>query len=322
MLKRFLAAVLFAIAALTAAPPAYAQPAAVAQSEDADRAFLVWMQPVLTVLERASVVNEAFQADLNPYARNDQMMRLAFATRDRARGFSQLLSQLQGELRAMPRFEHPGAEEAYVLMAETIVRDTGTYLQNMDAMLGHIISLVDAMEADDDGAIQRIGPRLMQSAVLLLEGQLVTLRARQQLLHTDDTAYHALGAMMSIYESMRVAIALTHPDRAGAMIDASHAAARWSVSGRAATALARADLPTVVSRERALTEQMLVLEERFFVVNDRVVAALEAAARNAENRAAQQRLMELLVQAEADFMRINYSIIELTSELAGAGVEL
>ncbi len=322
MFKRVLVAALFAVAALTAPSQAYAQPVAEASSEDAERAFLVWMQPVLSVLERASVVNEAFQGDLDPYVRNERMMQLAFTTRDRARGYRQLMSQLQGELRAAPRFEHPGAPETYILMAETISRDTGTYLQNMDSMLGHIISLVDAMEADDDDAVARVGPRLMQSAVLLLDGQIVTLRARQQLLRVDDTAYHALGAMMSLYDGMRVAIVLTMPDRAGAMIDTSHAAARWSTSGREAVVAARSDLPTVAGRERALLEEMLELEERFFAVNDRVVAALEVAARDAENRGVQQRLMNALVQAEADYMRINQRIIELTSDLAGAGVEL
>lgn len=322
MFKNVLVAALFAVVALTASPQAYAQPVAEASSEDADRAFLVWMQPIFSVLERSSAVNEAFQGGFDPSVRDDQMMQRAITTRDRARAYRQLLSQLQSELRATPRFEHLGAPETYLLMSETIARDTGAYLQNMDAMLVNIISLVDAMEANDEDAIARLRPRLMQSAVLLLDGQLVTLRARQQLLHVDDSAYHALGAMMSLYDGMRLAIVLTMPDRAGAMIDTSHAAARWSTSGREAVVAARAALPTVASRERALLEEMLELEERFFMVNDRVVAALEAASRGAEDRRVQQHLMNALIQAEVDYMRINNRIIELTTDLAGAGVEL
>lgn len=299
--------------------------AAVAQTETVDtseRAFFVWMQPIMRILDRTTAVNDALVGDWGGATADAEGLRRALAARERARGYRVLLAELQAELQTISRFDHPAAPSSYSVLADTLLRDTAAYLRNMDDMLAHLISFVDAIEADDSAAIERIAPRLLQSAVLLLEGQIVTVRARQQLVSVEDTAHHALGAMLVLYEGMRAAISPNVVDRGGVFVDLSQAAARWSASGRQALAAERTRLPELATRERALLEEMLRIEERTFAVNDRVVGYFEAAARSQGNERDMEALVDRLVVAEADYLRLNQRMMQLLTELAAAGVEL
>jgi hypothetical protein len=321
-----LRSILVALALLTcAAPHAIAQPVDQEAVEmRAHRAFALWVQRVMDLLERTSVINDVFNQFVegaDPNEDQEAFLVHARPVRDRAREARQALAQMEAELNGIGPFVAEGAPEEYSVIAETILRDSRTYVQNMDGLLAQVIALVDAMERNDRAQVEAIAPRLLQSVGYLVEGQIVMLRARQQLAAPTDSAFHGLGAMIAMYEGMRAIVMPNVRDRAAVLIEASQSAARWGASGRAALARQRADLSQTASREAAIGAQVFDLEEQFYRATDRVIELLESAAQESSRispSALNIRYMPRLSEIELRYQQINQQQIDLFAQLTEA----
>jgi hypothetical protein len=184
-----------------------------------------------------------------------------------------------------------------------------------------MIALIDAMASNDEAAVQRVAPRLVRSAGYLVEGQIVTLRARQQIIPTTESAYHSMGAMIAMYEGMRAIVMPNVIDRDAALIEAAQSAARWGVSGRAALAESVAQLPEVASREREISAQILTIEEQFYVANDQLIELLEAAATDAathDQRYLNLTYMPRVTAIEMRYQELNQQQMTLFAQLTEA----
>jgi hypothetical protein len=309
---------------MTTAAPAVAQPNAEAVEMRASRAFALWSRDLSTMLERANVVIDVFTRFMQGSAPNES--RETFLTRaaELRSGAIQgraVLAQMQRDLDAMQPFAAEGAPESYLVLSEAMLRDTKTYLDNLDTLLGLMVESIDALQHDDQAALQRIMPRLLQGMSYLIEGQIVTVRTRQQMVEPTESAYHSLGTMIALYEGMRAIAMPNVPDRAAAIIEAAQSASRWGISGRAALAQAVAELPEIASRERHIMSQMLALEEQFYLANDRVIEVLEAAAREVAQHGEVRRgtgyIMELS-EIELRYQALTQQEIELFAQLTNA----
>jgi len=321
MLKRWLLALVVACAPISS--PAYADPSPPAAAEmDAHRAFADWLTRLTGVLDRAGAANEAFNgffAGYDPNANREVQLQSFRRVREHANGARQLMSQLGSEVDAMAPFSYPGAPSEYDVLSRTILSDTSQYIRNMDGVLDLIVQTVDAIESEDTATLRRLAPQLVRSAGLLVQGQVVMLRARQQIVPSSESSHHSLGAMVAMYEGMYAMIMPNVGNRSEALNAAARSAEGWGRSGRARLALARAEAAAMPARQRDIWLQMCDLEETFFAENDRVVALLQNAARDAAAGVSEGdlniRYTPQISQVETRYQEINSQQVALFSQL-------
>lgn len=317
-MRYFLAAI-----ALILAPMGMAvvQPAA-AQTDEGERAFAQWMLRVTNVVERASAVNNqlsSLQQSYNPNGSRDSQLASMRSVRAHAIQSRPQLAGFGEELIAIGPFEHPGAPAELVEFSRTMISDTQTYLRNMDEILDAMIVAVNAFENNDRAAFAAVSPRLVRGAALLLEGQIVMFRGRQRTVPQNESAYHSLGAMVSLYEGMSALIMPNVDNRAARVNAAAQSAETWGVSGRAALARQRTGLVGFPPNQQGVIDEMFNLEGQFYAANDRVVALLRAAAQEAAAGASSQQLNSRytgqIAAIEVEYQRINARQVELYSQL-------
>lgn len=297
------------------------QPAA-AQTEEGERAFAQWMLRVTNVVERASAVNNelsALQQSYNANGSRDAQLASMLVVRAHAVQSRPQLAAFGQELDAIGAFEHPNAPADLVQFSRTMIADTQTYLRNMDEVLATMIDAVNAFERNDRAAFNAVAPRLVRGAALLLEGQIVMFRGRQRTVPQGESAYHSLGAMVSLYEGMSALIMPNVENREARVTAAAQSAETWGVSGRAALAQQRAGLVGYPPNQ-AIIDEMFNLEGQFYAANDRVVALLRAAAQEAASGATalqlNRRYTGQIAAIEVEYQRINARQVELYSQLA------
>lgn len=297
------------------------QPAA-AQTVDGERAFAQWMLRVTNVVERASAVNNelsALQQSYNANGSRDAQLASMLVVRAHAVQSRPQLAAFGQELDAIGAFEHPNAPADLVQFSRTMIADTQTYLRNMDEVLATMIDAVNAFERNDRAAFNAVAPRLVRGAALLLEGQIVMFRGRQRTVPQSESAYHSLGAMVSLYEGMSALIMPNVENREARVTAAAQSAETWGVSGRAALAQQRAGLVGYPPNQ-AIIDEMFNLEGQFYAANDRVVALLRAAAQEAASGATalqlNRRYTGQIAAIEVEYQRINARQVELYSQLA------
>lgn len=297
------------------------QPAA-AQTVDGERAFAQWMLRVTNVVERASAVNNelsALQQSYNANGSRDAQLASMLVVRAHAVQSRPQLAAFGQELDAIGAFEHPNAPADLVQFSRTMIADTQTYLRNMDEVLATMIDAVNAFERNDRAAFNAVAPRLVRGAALLLEGQIVMFRGRQRTVPQGESAYHSLGAMVSLYEGMSALIMPNVENREARVTAAAQSAETWGVSGRAALAQQRAGLVGYPPNQ-AIIDEMFNLEGQFYAANDRVVALLRAAAQEAASGATalqlNRRYTGQIAAIEVEYQRINARQVELYSQLA------
>jgi hypothetical protein len=326
MLKQVLVAV--ALIATSVAPAAAQAPSEAAEMR-AHREFAVWIQRISSLMERAGAANDVFNglsASFNTETDLDVLMSELRPVRDQARAARALLAQLQGELTQIAPYRLEGAPPQYAIFSETLLEDTGVYMRNMDRVMDLTIQLIDAMDARDFAAVEHLAPRLMQTASTLIDGQIFMVRARQQLIPATQSAHHSLGSILALYEGMRAIVVLNVVDRPAAITAAADAATRWSRTGRAVLAQERPEVDMLAPREREIMMRMIAIQERFFVLGDRVSAHLRlasaAAARGMSDEALNVEYSDELAAFEMEFLRLNQEQIALFAELTEAGREL
>lgn len=327
MLKYVLAAV-----ALFAAPialPAAAQTAETGAEARAQREFALWLQNISGLLERAGVANDVFLRFSQGGSVNEgreQLLDRLRSLRPEAQSAQIALANIQVELGTVAPFRSPDAPDELELLSETILRDTGVYLRNMDSLLALTNEVIDAFERNDQPALRRIAPRLLQSVSMLIDGQILAVRTRQQMTSADDSSYHTLGAMLAMYEGMRACALPNIANRADALSAAANAAVASGQQGRAALARKAQEFSNIASRETDLLRQMFAVEERAYNVNDRVVALLRSAAQEARAGAGPDvlntRYVPQLSMLESEFIRLNQEQVVLLGELTEAGRDL
>lgn len=321
MFKRWLVALAVAFASLS--QPAYADPSpSEAAEQDAHRAFADWLTRVTNVLERASAANETFNdffANYNPQASRAEQLAIIRRVRDHSVTARALMSQLQTEVGAMQPFSHPGGPPEYELLSRSMLSDSAQYLSNMDGVLDLIVQTVDAIERSDAPALRRLAPRLVQSAGLLVQGQVVMLRARQQIVPSSESSHHSLGSMVAMYEGMYAMIMPNIANRSEAISAAARSAEAWGRSGRVRLAESRRQAAQMPERERQILLRMCDIEDQFFAENDRVVALLMSASRDAANGVNENELnvryTPQISQVETRYQQLNSQQVELFSQL-------
>lgn len=318
-MKYFLAAIAFVLAPMSMA---VVQPAA-AQTVESEQAFAQWMVRVTGVVERASAVNNLlaqFQQSYNPNGDRNSQLAAVRALRGHATQSRPQLAAYGQELEAIGVFQHPGADPELVEFSRTMIADTQIYLRNMDELLSALIAATEAIERNDARAFNAVAPRLMRSASLLLEGQIVMFRGRQRIVPASESSYHGLGAMISLYEGMRAIIMPNVDNRAQQISAAANSATGWSASGRAALAVQRASLMGLTRQQQNVVDQMFALEEQFYVENDRVAALLRAAATDAaagmDPAQLNSRYTPQVAAIEVEYQRINAQQVALYAQLA------
>lgn len=318
-MKHFLAAIALVLAPMGVAA---VQPAA-AQTAESEQAFAQWMLRVTGTIERASAVNDLlaqFQQAYNPNADRNSQVAAVRRLREHATQSRPQLVALGQELEAIGPFQHAGADPELVEFSRTMIADTQTYLRNMDDVLGALIDATIAIERSDQRAFSAVAPRLVRSASLLLEGQIVMFRGRQRVVPASESTYHGLGAMIALYEGMRAIIMPNVANRAQQISAAADSATGWSASGRAALALQRAGLTGLTQEQRNVINQMFALEEEFYVANDRVATLLRAAATDAaagmDPAQLNSRYTPEMAGIEVEYQRINAAQVALYAQLA------
>jgi hypothetical protein len=318
-MKQVLAALAFVLAPMGMAA---AQPAA-AQTDASERAFAEWVVRVTGVIERASAANDVFTQFYQSYDPNGgraEQLAAMRAVRDLAGRSRPQLAALGGELNTIGPFQHPDAPAEYAEFSRSMIDDTQIYLRNMDDVLGVMIEAVDAFERDDRAAWNRIGPRLIRSASLLIDGQIVMFRGRQRTIPASESAHHSLGTMVALYEGMSALVMPDVRDRPAALNAAADSAATWGASGRAALTQQRAREMGYAPREQTLVDQMMALEQQFYAANDTAVSLLRAAAQDAASGASGQQLnmryTPRIAAIESEFQRLNQQQVALYAQLA------
>lgn len=320
MLKRWLVALAVAVAPLS---PAYADPSPVAAAEmDAHRAFADWLTRVTGILERASAANEAFNeffSNYDPNASREAQLQSIRRVRGHAHTARQLMAQLQSEVGAVQAFSHPGAPSEYTVLSRTMLSDTSQYLTNMDGVLDLIVQAADAIEREDGPALRRLAPQLVRSAGLLIQGQIVMLRARQQIVPSSESSHHSLGTMVAMYEGMYAMIMPGVTNRAEALNNAARSAETWGRSGRARLAQSRREAAAMPQRERDIWLRMCEVEDQYYAENDRIVALLQSASRDAAAGVPEEELnmryTPQISRVEMRYQELNSQQVALYSEL-------
>lgn len=226
-------------------PPVATQaPASPAQAQDGTAAFVDWAQRLMGSLERAGQAMMPLLRNNDDYSAMSPQEALA-ALRRLAQQAAQARSQIavvRDELAAVAPFTHSGATPQQLEMAATLLRDSRTTIANFEVFLGDMIDYVAAIERGDEAAMNRLGPRIERSAVLLVQSQAMMLRGRMPMLPSTSSAYHTVAGMAYMYDGMA---ALLPDDADFRVADVEAAAAGMDsalIAQRAATFLERASL--------------------------------------------------------------------------------
>ncbi|HWA00479.1 MAG TPA: hypothetical protein VG841_09225 [Caulobacterales bacterium] len=313
-------------AVLVAGLAAFAPVAAVAQSStagvtatEADRAFGAWMERYSAILAHASRASDALSrfVSVAPGASREDILAVFAQIRVASAQGRDVLREARAEAAALPAFQAPDGSTTYDEAARGLRRDLTAYIDNIDRVLDIMIQVADAFANNDTATARRLAPQLQSSAILLVDGQIITLRARQQMAPPNSTTYHGLGAMIELYRGMR-ALAVDAPEgRANALLTAADAMAATTRAHRAALTLERADLVSRSAEERAFGERFLAVEDRFMALNDRVEAALRLAAEDADPATVRARYMPMLIQSETEYQSLTQEQLTMFNEAVG-----
>ncbi|MBL8538309.1 MAG: hypothetical protein JNM59_12960 [Hyphomonadaceae bacterium] len=282
------------------------------------RDFANWVQRVSSILERAGAANESFGTFFNavsPNASRREIVASIQALQVTLSGARGVLNTARQELSAIEPFYAADAPAEYNAMGATMVRDANAYVSNMLDMVALMEEATNAVLMNDGAAFNRIAPRLLASATLLIDGQILTLRSRQQLMPREESVHHSIGAMIALYQGMRALALPDSADRPAQLQAAAADAARWGESGRAALAEQRALLDQLDGRQRALLAQMFGLEEASYQINDRVVALLRQAetdsASGVDYSVLHGRYVQNLANLESEYITIGHQQVAL-----------
>lgn len=312
-------AVLLSLVLLLAGPAAWAQPASTqTATPTATREYVTWIERISTLLNEMGTATSSLQSAMPALHSSDRATQLAGLrrSRDAAQVARTGLSRLDGQLQALGPYTGPAIDATTKPSAEALWTDTNKFSDTIDDALSKVIALVEAIERDDAAAITRLISELRQSAHLLIDGQILAVRGRQQLASVQESAYYSLGALVSFYEGMRALIAA--PDPTG-LRTAARGAASWAANGRTILAGERAQVDQYRPSDRPAFLEMLALEEKGFVVVDQMAATMNAAADEGGTLSAQAlraKYAPRMIALEAAYQNVAQEQIDLAVRIS------
>lgn len=216
------------------------------------------------------------------------------------------LKSILGRLDALPPFK--SVNGAYVDIAAMMVRDTRSYLLRIDAMLVAVEDMVDAVSHDDDRRTREALATLKGSIIVLIDGQITIVKARQALFTSQDSSWHILGIDRVLYGGMsviaRVALGEQDPDEAAADLRRLAAEARqYGRSGR----------PVVAAERRAggLDSRISDLDDKALGMGETLAAMLIRTADRLESGAEPTRVGR---EALDEISVIEETLLSITDE--------
>lgn len=292
-----------------------------AQAQNADAAFIAWAHRVMRALERANVASLPFLQTNYNIDPNDAEAALALLRQMSQQGVAarRELAAVRADLESISVFSHPGATADMVRVSNIVLRDSRASVENLDQLISDIIDFVAAIERRDEAEMARLAPRIDRGAVLLIQTQATSLRARQQILPATSSSYHAVGGMAAMYDGM-AALMPVDADFDVAQIDAAASALDAALIGqRAGLFLERASVPAS-DPNHGLIMQVLDAREDFVRANERARDILRTASREAHAGASTDitrvEHIRVLGELEYEYQSISRRQIELTGRLA------
>lgn len=288
-----------------------------AVAQNADTAFIAWVQQVMAILERANSASAPF-LQMNLDAETPETARAMLRSLAQQAGTARAeLARARAELDAMRPFSHPAASADMLSISEVLLRDSRSSVANLNQLLGHLIAFIGAIERGDRAEINRLLPELDRGSVLLMRSQATTLRARQQLVEATTSTYHAVGGMASMYDGM-AAFGGAEPDLAA--LESAIAGLRSSIiAQRAALSMERAMLADAHPNRAAIAE-LLQTREQFADTSDRALSALAQVAQDIRSGAYNEDLaleyLRTLGLIELEYQRLARRQIEIYALLS------
>lgn len=207
------------------------------------------------------------------------------------------------------------AQLAAHLDTRQVVADARTQNARTLAMIGHLDDLLVGMETGDRRKMDAAAPKMMESGVLLVEGQALIFRNRQASVPPSDSAHQTMGIAHQLYLGMTAAMRSWYQARVPSK--ASEAAGQLNEQlaaiAREAAALSRAGRANVVRElveieaaakevakggtEAQLVEKsrlMLLEEEKTFALGEELARWAQANAGLTGAALANQKRPELL----------------------------
>ncbi|MFM9976933.1 MAG: hypothetical protein ACKVOP_02650 [Sphingomonadaceae bacterium] len=275
------------IAAPVAAQPTASAPVAERAISDADlRAYGDWVEKALksqqAIIARYGQITprlgRAVAQMRDPKALNAAIAELRAIIAEakpvylQAKADLEALSPLPDALDAAVPFPTRKLREDFLLTNE----------RTMDT-LNAAEALAKAIAQRDSKAAALANAKMGESATLLIDGQLVIVRARRAVLKPDDSTYQALGLMEVVYQSASLLVksAIRRARPAPESLNRLAANARTlSENGRVLMARERDELAKLKPRSDSdrkqidMASQMLALESETFQIGDELASTL------------------------------------------------
>ncbi len=206
----------------------------------------------------------------------------------------------QAAIRAMPPLPDP-LDSRMPFPTKQLKADLLATGDRIDGLLDATIGLANAMAADDRAAATRHAKSLREGATLLIDGQLLLVRARRATLPETDSSNHALGLMDTLYNGMKLTMnQLFQPGEwpRARYLELADQAKMLSAKGRAALDAEWVEADRLPARSaddrraKALEMQVLEMERETFEIGDALAQTLVgmSAASGQNSRALIQQL--------------------------------
>lgn len=174
---------------------------------------------------------------------------------------------------ALPPFK--GSPEEIRIIA-AFHEDGRAYAVGMEEVLGAVDELLRALIANDQSRMAAAAPKVSRVAIVLVDGQIATVRGRQGLFARDNGGYYIMGTMGALYDGMKaslsVSLRLAEPAEAAQQMRAAAKRCREYVA--AGKPIVDRSLATASAGEKAYYE----LDREQLAIGAEIATALEAAA--------------------------------------------
>ena len=170
------------------------------------------------------------------------------------------IRQISAQLDALPRIS-TASDPVELRIVDRTVTDISAFSLRIEAFLGVLEDLGDALQAGDQQRSQRLAVSLMSGSVSVVEGQALMLRARLPMMPSDSSAFAQVSGLACFYDGFAAlqegAFEIVPRSEAGVAMSAASACMTGQIAnGREAVereALAPMDAPVLERIRDALT---------------------------------------------------------------------
>jgi hypothetical protein len=161
------------------------------------------------------------------------------------------------------------ADNAHAETVNMVLTDARTFSSRVQAVLADTRSLSRALKAGDNAQLQKFLAAMSASAITLIDGQAIILRARKTFYDADDSSHDQLEAMASVCDAtifiLKAGLRLSPPAQTAAPIRAARDRVAAAVaSGRAKLRDERAKAAKARDPDRKVLERDADYQARIF----------------------------------------------------------